>query len=182
MTHIRLFNIYGMYFKKGKVSVIESDGKFHEFEAPVNGWNTDDTLRIPGNLAGKTVFVGFNIQFYYEFSKFLIKKAADDGSTATEDIGRLQLRRAWLNYENSGAFTIEVENLSRLFEYQMAGGRLGADNLRVGRLNLGTGQYKFPVVGNANYNTVRIISDETTPLNVIGCGWEGNYIRGSSGI
>lgn len=182
MTHIRLFNIYGLYFKKGKVSVIESDGKIHEFEAPENGWNTDDTLRIPGNLAGKTVFVGFNIQFYYEFSKFLIKKAADDGSTATEDIGRLQLRRAWLNYENSGAFTIEVENLSRLFEYQMAGGRLGADNLRVGRLNLGTGQYKFPVVGNANYNTVRIISDETTPLNVIGCGWEGNYIRRSSGI
>lgn len=182
MTNIRLFNIYGMYFKKGKVSVIESDGKIHEFEAPANGWNTDDTLRIPGNLAGKTVFVGFNIQFYYEFSKFLIKKAADDGSTATEDIGRLQLRRAWLNYENSGAFTIEVENLSRLFEYQMAGGRLGADNLRVGRLNLGTGQYKFPVVGNANYNTVRIISDETTPLNVIGCGWEGNYIRRSSGI
>ena len=111
-----------------------------------------------------------------------VAKKCGFGSTATVDTGRLQLRRAWVNYEDSGAFTIEVENLSRLFSYEMAGGRLGSDNLRVGRLNLGTGQYRFPVVGNAQHNTVRILSDNTTPLNVIGCGWEGNYIRRSSGI
>lgn len=128
------------------------------------------------------MFCGFNFEFRYEFSKFLIKKVADDGSTATEDIGRLQLRRAWINYEDSGAFMIRVENLSRVFEYDMAGGRLGSDNLRVGRLNLGTGQYRFPITGNAKYNKVSLLSDNATPLNVIGCGWEGNYIRRSNGI
>ena len=116
------------------------------------------------------------------FSKFLIKKAADDGSTATEDIGRLQLRRAWVNYEDSGAFVVEVENTSRLFSYDMAGARLGSNALRAGGLNVGTGQFRFPVSGNAKLNEVRIISDHTTPLNVIGCGWEGNYLRRSSGI
>lgn len=181
-TTITLRDIYGQSWVKGSVTVVEADGKVTTFEEPQRGWLGYDTLELTGNLEGRSVFVGFNFEFRYEFSKFLIKKTADDGTTATEDIGRLQLRRAWLNYEDSGAFTIEVQNLSRLFSYEMSGGRLGSDNLRVGRLNLGTGQFKFPVVGNAQYNTVRLLSTTTTPLNVIGCGWEGNYIRRSSGI
>ncbi|QOC57615.1 putative tail tubular protein B [Erwinia phage pEp_SNUABM_10] len=182
LTTIDLRTIYGMNFRRGTISVVEPDGRVEVFEEPEGGWNNDPFLRFNGNTEGRRLVVGFNIPFRYEFSKFLIKQTADDGSTNTEDSGRLQLRRAWVNYENSGAFTIEVENQSRLFSYDMAGGRLGSENLRVGRLNLGTGQYRFPVPGNAKYNTVRIVSDNTTPLNVIGCGWEGNYNRRSSGI
>lgn len=181
-TTVNLETVYGQKWLRGKVSIVEMDGKITTFEPLSGDWRDDPVLHLPGNLEGKVVFVGFNIDFRYEFSKFLIKKTADDGTTATEDIGRLQLRRAWINYEDSGAFTVEVANLSRVFSYDMAGGRLGSDNLRVGRLNLGTGQYKFPVVGNATTNTVTLISDTTTPLSIIGCGWEGNYIRRSSGI
>ena len=148
----------------------------------INGWSSDPVLRLDGNQEGQVVYIGFNIPFTYTLSKFLIKKTAEDGSTATEDIGRLQLRRAWVNYEDSGAFTIRVTNLSREFVYTMAGARLGSENLRVGRANIGTGQYRFPVVGNAQTNIVTIESDASTPLNIIGCGWEGNYLRRSSGI
>lgn len=181
-TTINLNTIYGMSFSTGTVSVVEEDGRITEFEPPTGGWTKDPNLRLNGDRRNAHVFIGFNIQFRYEFSKFLIKKTAEDGSTATEDIGRLQLRRAWVNYEESGAFTIQVENQSRVFTYEMAGARLGSESLRVGRLNVGTGQYRFPVVGNAQYNIVRILSDNTCPLNIIGCGWEGNYIRRSSGI
>lgn len=167
----------------GDVYLVSPDGQVHKGKCPDAGWpNGRPYIKLNGNWMGQQVFLGFAIPFRYEFSKFLIKKAADDGSTATEDIGRLQLRRAWLNYEDSGAFVIEVENTSRLFTYEMAGARLGSDQLRVGYLNVGTGQFRFPVVGNANANIVRILSDTTTPLNVIGCGWEGNYLRRSSGI
>lgn len=181
-TTISLDTIYNGKFAKGKVTVLEQDGKIHEFEAPEVGWNNKPTLELTGNMEGRSVYIGFNINFVYEFSKFLIKQTADDGSTATEDIGRLQLRRAWVNYEQSGTFDIYVENQSSSWKYTMAGARLGDADLRTGRLNLGTGQYRFPVVGNAKFNTVYIASDETTPLNIIGCGWEGNYLRRSSGI
>lgn len=181
-TSVDLKTLYGATFDSGKISVVETDGKITEVMPPEGGWSTNSVIKLDGNLEGRKVFIGFNIQFIYEFSKFLIKKTAEDGSVATEDIGRLQLRRAWVNYEDSGAFVIEVQNLSRTFRYTMAGGRLGSNQLRVGQLNVGTGQYRFPVNGNAMYNTVRLASDETTPLNVIGCGWEGNYIRRSSGI
>lgn len=181
-TTIRLNAVYGTRFSLGTVSVVEEDGKINEFYPPEGGWQADDRLVLNGNLEGTNVFIGFNFPFRYEFSKFLIKKQADDGSISTEDTGRLQLRRAWVNYENSGEFTIQVDNQSRVFTYQMAGSKLGSTTLRAGALNVGTGQYRFPVVGNATTNTVRILSDSTTPLNVIGCGWEGNYSRRSSGI
>lgn len=181
-TSIHIPTIYGANFGRGKITVLEPDGKIAVFEQPTAGWNSDPWLRLNGNLEGREVFIGFNINFVYEFSKFLIKQTADDGSTSTEDIGRLQLRRAWVNYEESGTFDIYVENQSSNWKYTMAGARLGSNTLRAGRLNLGTGQYRFPVVGNAKFNTVSILSDETTPLNIIGCGWEGNYLRRSSGI
>lgn len=181
-THIDLFKVYNASFVSGKVSVVERDGKIHEFMPPAEGWEVDSLLRLSGNIEGTLVFIGFNINFFYEFSKFLIKQTADDGSVATEDNGRLQLRRAWVNYEESGSFDIHVTNQSSAWKYTMAGARLGSNSLRVDRLNLGTGQYRFPAVGNAKLTTVHISSDETTPLSIIGCGWEGKYLRRSSGI
>lgn len=181
-TTVSLYEIYGMNFEKGTVSAVAGDGKVWTFPEPDGGWPDHPQLNFEGDMTNVELFIGFNLDFRYVFSKLLIKKTADDGSTSTEDIGRLQLRRAWVNYEDTGAFDIEVENLSRVFKYTMGGGRLGSNQLKVGMLNLGTGQYRFPVVGNAQYNTVRILSSHTTPLNVIGCGWEGAYTRRTSGI
>lgn len=183
-TYIDLRDVYEMDFTGGSVHVVERDGNSFRFEPPetTDGWKDNSVIAIPGDKRGVKVFIGFAIPFTYEFSKFLIKKTAEDGSVSTEDIGRFQLRRAWVNYEHSGAFTVTVENGARMFKYTMAGSRLGSSTLRVGRLNVGTGQFRFSCPGNATQNTVTIFSDNTTPLNLIGCGYEGNYIRRTSGI
>lgn len=181
-TTISLGDVYGSRFDTGKITILEKDGKITEFEPPQGGWTADPYLRLPDDLDGDLVFIGFNIQFTYEFSKFLIKQTSPNGEETTEDSGRLQLRRAWVNYEGSGAFTVEVTSQSSSWRYEMSGSRLGSGNLRAGELNVATGQFRFPVNGNAKYNTVKILSDTTTPLGIIGCGWEGNYIRRSSGI
>lgn len=187
-TEFNLSDVYGeggLGFNRDSVSCVFTDGQVEQFDPPIVTGEWDGhrpRIVLNGNREGEVVFLGANFKFFYEFSQFLIKKTAEDGSTATEDIGRLQLRRAWVNYEESGAFVVQVENTSRMFEYDMAGARLGSDSLRVGFLNVGTGQFRFPVVGNAQLNAVRIVSTETTPLNIIGCGWEGNYNRRSSGI
>lgn len=157
---------------------IDSQGVTQRFEGP---WPSGSGLYFNGDRAGEYVVFGREYTFTYEFSKFLIKQTADDGSTSTEDIGRLQLRRAWLNYEFSGAFEINVDNGSTQYVYSMAGGRLGTQ-LTLGELSLGTGQFKFPVTGNATAQSVTITSSNPNPLNIIGCGFEGNYIRRSSGI
>jgi hypothetical protein len=157
---------------------IDAQGVTQRFEGP---WPSGSKLSFNGDRAGEYVVFGREYEFQYEFSKFLIKQTADDGSTSTEDIGRLQLRRAWLNYEFSGAFEVNVNNGSTEYVYPMSGGRLGTQTI-LGELALGTGQFKFPVTGNAQAQRVTITSSNPNPLNIIGCGWEGNYIRRSSGI
>lgn len=182
-TTIKPTDIYGMKFYYNTFYVVFTDGNTLTFNPPSGGWaNGVPVLQLNGNQENQLVYIGVAIDFKYEFSKFLIKKTADDGSTATEDIGRLQLRRAWINYEDSGAFMIKVNNSSSEYSYDMAGARLSSNNLVIGKVNVGTGQFKFPVSGNAMLNTVTVVSSYITPLNIIGCGWEGNYIRRSSGI
>lgn len=183
ITTIHPADIYNMKFYYNTFYVVFSNGTTLTFNPPDNGWeNGYPILELNGNQENKLIFIGVAIDFKYEFSKFLIKKTLDDGSSATEDIGRLQLRRAWVNYEKTGAFIIKVTNGSSTFSYDMAGARLSSNNLIVGNMNIGTGQFKFPITGNAYMNTVTITSSYITPLNIIGCGWEGNYIRRSSGI
>ncbi|WYV99938.1 tail protein [Pseudomonas phage vB_PpuP-AnF1] len=187
LSYINLSSLYGgAPGSQESFWTIDTDGVGQQHSPPRGGWQGDPRITLQGDQRGKTYIVGRSYTFLYEFSKFLIKQTADDGTTATEDIGRLQLRRAWLNYESSGSFEINVNNnngrnTDNDFVYVMAGGRLGAE-VRLGELNLGTGQFKFPVTGNAQNQRVTIVSDTPNPLNVIGCGYEGNYIRRSSGI
>lgn len=182
LSELNLMELYGGI--PGSTSsywTIDEEGVSVLHAAPEGGWQADAKLYLVGDQRGKVFTVGRQYLFTYVFSKFLLKQTADDGSTQTEDSGRLQLRRAWVNYEQSGAFEINVANDFKQYVYSMAGGRLGAE-IRLGLLNLGTGQYKFPVTGNALKHTVTLLSDTPNPLTVIGCGFEGNFVRRSSGI
>lgn len=150
-------------------------------ERHAEDWSVVDKITLNGDRRGDRFVIGAEYQFLYEFSKFLIKKVTDDGGISTEDVGRLQLRRAWVNYEQSGSFDVGVSNGSSSYSYNMSGRRLGSD-LTIGSLMLGTGQMRFACTGNALNQTVTITSANPTPLSIIGGGWEGNYLRRSSGI
>lgn len=182
VSSMNVLELYGgIPHARTKFWTIDSEGVSTLHEAPKGGWASDPRLYLNGDQRGRKYVVGREFQFLYKFSKFLIKQTADDGTISTEDSGRLQLRRAWLNYELSGAFQIGVDNGYASYSYTMAGGRLGSE-VRLGELNLGTGQYRFPVTGNALKQNVILTSSTPNPLNVIGCGFEGNYVRRSSGI
>lgn len=180
-TRITFSDVYGFTPLHGDFYVLDSQGFFEFFPEPEGGWGSSGGVYLTGNRTGETFIIGRKLSFTYKFSKFLIKQSADDGSTSTEDIGRLQLRRAWVNYEGSSAFGILVDNGSVQFNYTMAGGRLGS-SITTGQLSMADGQFKFPVSGDAKRQNVYLTSDSPGPVNIIGCGWEANYMRRSSGI
>lgn len=185
LTTFKISDIYKMLiYGTRDIYIVSQNGIIDIREAPEGGWNGSTVWAdLEGNREGEEIFIGFSIPFEYEFSKFLIKKTSDDGSIETEDIGRLQLRRAWVNYEESGPLTITVNNgSSNVFRYIMSGARLGSEQLTLGNININTGQFRFPMAGNAVKNKVTLTSNEPTPLSIIGAGWEGNYIRRSTGI
>lgn len=180
-TVVNIKDIYGASFYNGTVAICESDGKITEYEPTGSSWDATPDIRISGDLSGKDIVIGFLYDFQYVFSRFLIKQEQNDGTTSTEDSGRLQLRRAWVNYQDTGAFTVSVENGNREFSY-LVNARVGSTGLRLGQKATTTGQYRFPVTGNALYQKVSLSSFNASPVSIIGCGWEGSYSRRSNGI
>lgn len=180
-TTINLNAVYGFTPTAGDFYTLGEDGDFKLHKCPAGGWTGDGPLYLDGDHRTRRFIIGRQFTFTYGFSKLLIKQSADDGSTTTEDIGRLQLRRAWVNYETSGAFDIVVDNGSVQFRYTMAGGNLGS-TVETGNLSAGTGQFKFPITGDARRQEVFLFSSAPVPVNIIGSGWEGNYLRRSSGL
>ncbi|UTQ78174.1 tail tubular protein B [Aeromonas phage JELG-KS1] len=182
-TTMYLKDIYGATPKTGRYYAVLENGTTFFFDPPAEGWESiGGIIQFDGDLSNTIVFVGEAYTMKYKFSRFLIKSTASDGSVNTEDIGRLQLRRAWVNYEMSGNFVVEVSNQGRKSFYQMTGNRLGSQELVIGRSNLDTGQFRYPVGGNAQNIEVTLYSDTPNPVSIIGGGWEGNYVRRSRGI
>lgn len=182
-TRIYLHQIYETNPLNGQYYFVFPNGTTRFFNPPTGGWPvTNGLIEFDGNLEGQKFFVGESYTMEYEFSKFLIKQTNSSGGIATEDIGRLQLRRAWVNYERSGNFKILVKNQNRTFEYNMTGNRLGTKDFIIGYESLDTGQFKYPVAGNAKVVQVTLQSDTPNPVAIIGGGWEGSYVRRSSGI
>lgn len=182
-TTMKLKDVFIETPKDGRYYAVRLDGAMFRFDAPSNGWGpTDGTIKFGGDMTGESLVFGAAYEMKYVFSKFLIKKSGPDGSTATEDTGRLQLRRGWVNYEGSGNFKLAIDNQGRHSEYLMTGKRLGTQGMTLGQDNLDTGQFRYPLGGNAKNLTVTLTSDTPNPVAIIGGGWEGNYVRRSSGI
>lgn len=182
-TTVYLQNAYGAIPEDGRYYAVLEDGTTYWFDPPAGGWAAvGGALHFNGDLTGRAMFIGRAYEMRYTFSRFLIKKSDPNGGQATEDIGRLQLRRAWVNYEQSGNFVMTVTNQGRLSSYTMSGQRLATSSSTLGEQAINTGQFRFPIGGNAHKVTVSLSSDTPNPVSIIGAGWEGNYVRRSSGI
>ncbi|PTS86436.1 hypothetical protein DBR00_02455 [Pseudomonas sp. HMWF032] len=177
-TQVDLGALYGATPVPGDVYyAVNSEGRVWEFPEYPSG-----VITIPEDVRGKTLIIGKRFRFEYKFSKFLIKKQTEQGQTS-EDEGRLQIRYAWVNFQDSGPFTVEVQLDSRKpFVYSQTSRILGSSSNRLGVLPLETGQKRFPVQSETNRATVSIISEGVSPIALVGAGWEGFYNRRNRGI
>lgn len=170
-TVFDLSTIYGSSPLHGDYWIVRTDGKAWFFEEPEGGWVHPAQLRIKGDRSGDTFVVGEAFTFKYVFSKFMYK-INDQTGTKTEQTGSLQIRRAWVNHETTGGFTIDV---CGEYQYGMTGKILGAVTL--GAQGFATGQFRFPVQRNSDACNVTLYSHMPTPVTIIGAGWTGQYFR-----
>ena len=184
LTTFKLQDIYKtskVPFCYGVVNIISVNGEVFTFKPKGEMWTAEDQLKIKGDLRGLTFTVGVSYNFKYKFSSFLIKQQSDTG-IKTPDSGRLQLRRAWVNYKDSGYFEVCVEVNKRKYKYTMSGIIIGLRDTLIGNLNIASGQFKFPCQGQAQNVEVYLESDTPTPLHIIGAGWEALYTRRTNQI
>lgn len=136
--------------------------------------NNTESIKLTGNWSNLKAYVGTEYSMLYKFSRFLIKYEDKDG-TMTEDTGRLQLRRAWINYQDTGALSVRVINPNQEYNYTLNGYRISEQV--ISEVNIGDGQYRFPMNGDARKTNLMITSSYPTPVSIVGCGWEASYSK-----
>lgn len=179
-TEVSLKDIYGAAPKIGSATycLIGTDGYYHQ----VSEWDSNGVFRVTGDLRGATYFVGRQYEFDVVLSRPVIKKTTADGATISEDEGRLQLRYYWLNYSNSGTFSVSVDNdvKNKHFKYTCTSKVLSESPLVLGAYRVATGKFKFPVQDNSTEVKITVTSDNPMPVSLLSGGWEGYYIRRNS--
>lgn len=176
-TTFDITEAYGTVPAKGSYQVVDSAGRYVLIKPQDFSFYPNVTLQ--GNWSGLRVFICRVYKMTYEFSKFLIKQE-DQNGTQTVDTGRLQLRRAWVNYQNTGALSLNVETPARVFQNILNGYKLGLQE--IGYVSIGSGQFRFPMNGDATHTTLTLESDYPTPVSIVGCGWEASYARKAKAI
>lgn len=176
-TEVSFKDIYGAVPNQDSSTycLISPQGYYNK----VSEWDSQTgVFRIRGDIRGQVFFVGRQYEFSATLSKQVIKNSSNDTITS-QDQGRLQLRYYWINYSKSGTFDCLVDNNSKNkhFKYTCTSKYLGASQTILGKYQIHTGKFKFPVQDNNLEVDITIKSDNPLPLNLISGGWEGLYIR-----
>lgn len=176
-TEVSFKDIYGAVPNQDSATycLISPQGYYNK----VSEWDSQTgVFRIRGDIRGQVFFVGRQYEFSATLSKQVIKNSSNDTITS-QDQGRLQLRYYWINYSKSGTFDCLVDNNSKNkhFKYTCTSKYLGASQTILGKYQIHTGKFKFPVQDNNLEVDITIKSDNPLPLNLISGGWEGLYIR-----
>ena len=132
-------------------------------------------FKVNGQLT--TFVIGRKYEFRYRFSTFVIKEEAVGGGQMTVGEGRIQLRRASLNYSKTGYFKVIVTPFRRdPYEYVFSGRVVGSGQNIIGRIALEEGRFKFPIGAKNDAVIIEIISDKPLPCAFMSAEWEAMYV------
>ena len=142
----------------------------------VGGVIYDYTYGILGSETSELGSVLFGLKFKSSvtLSEIAPKQQTKDGVTILS-YAKLMLRRMRLVLEKSGKFEVLVNLLERKdFKSKFTGKPLG--NITLGRSDIDDINFNFPINAKADKVSIEIVSDNTTPLNIISTEWQGQLI------
>ena len=171
VTYLDIEAILGDTYDSSKTYSVVTEDMVYE--------TMDDAGRVTlnGNYEGTVVTIGINYMFRISLSPLYVKQEGSTGYQAMID-GRLQLRQAWFNYSRSGGFIVSVEiPTKRTFIYEFTSRDLGTLTNILGEMNFNTGKFKFPIQSQNTECKISLYSDTPLPINIVGAGWVGNYVR-----
>jgi len=134
---------------------------------------TTSTVRASGDYSDDPVLIGVPYTMTYEFSTQHVRE--NDGKQSVQS-GRLQLRTMRVNYEDTGAFKIQVTPDTRdTYEYEFNGVVLNQSNSKIEEVVLSDGTFRFPVQSKNDRVSIKILSDSYLPCSFQSAEWEGFY-------
>lgn len=158
------------------VFVGPSDTVYGEGYVPPYTRPTSSTVRLTGDWTGRVLRYGVRFESRYQFSTFYVRDTVAGGGMVALNDGRLQVRRLFIVYAESGYFRVDVTQEERPTGTAVfTGRRLAAASATMGRAALSEGRFSVPVMARNTSAKVEIISDHFLPASFTSAEWEATY-------
>jgi len=92
-------------------------------------------------------------------------------------LGRLTVVQMQITYIGGSAFSVNVKDKYREYNYAHSIGKLSSDSLVIGSTEIGGGKYLFPVASAETEARVTITAKNHYPLVVTYVDWKGQYFK-----
>jgi hypothetical protein len=130
---------------------------------------------INAALIDSDIYVGIPYKFAYTFSE-QVPAQSGNGERTVYQYGRLSLRSMKISFVNTGKFDVVITPTGRNpYTNYFTGTILGGLTSLLGRINIATGVYKFPVNARSNEVTITIQSSYPYPCTFNTCEWQGLF-------
>lgn len=127
------------------------------------------TLRVPGNYATGAVHLGRTYTMRFTFSPVIFK----DEQKISVVHYRIKLKNFEILFDTTGYFRAEVNPDGRgNYTYVYTGKTLGSTDVLLGDIGLGTGKFRFPVMGESTKSTITLVNDSVLPSVIQAAEWE----------
>lgn len=144
-----------------------------------DGFTYVGIAKINEALVTQPLWVGVTFKFSYTFSEQVPAMYNQDGKTAMQ-YAKLNIQSMKLSYVNSGKFDIRIQARGRPeHSSSFSGIILGAALAILGRVNINTGVFKFPVHSRAESVIITVESDQPYPVTFNTCELQGKLINNS---
>lgn len=148
----------------------------------INGGFVKGLDAINEALQEESLWVGLPYKMTYVFSQ-QVPAQYDETGKIVYQYAKLILRSMKLAYESTGKFNITVKPKGREeFVTEFTGTILGDEDSVLGRINLNTGVFKFPINCRSDQVTITISSDYPYPCTFNTCEWQGTLVNKSRRI
>lgn len=141
----------------------------------INGGQIQGLAAINLALQDEELWVGVPFKFQYTFSEQVPAQQEDRGKLVYQ-YGRLILRSMKVSYSNTGRFDVKVTPTGRSTSTTSFSGLILGSILGVlGKINISTGVFKFPVNARSNEVEISIESTYPYPCTFNTCEWNGTF-------
>jgi hypothetical protein len=151
--------------------LVDNAGVLHQ---EVSSVNTTTTLRyFRGDLSASTYTIGQLYTMTYDPGEPILKTRNQDGF-AVVGSGPMKVRRGRIRYKNSRLINVSVTVDSRdTFNYEHTVPTVSGTTTN--SVTLSSGEYEFPVMGQADLVDVSITNSTPYPSNLVSMSWGISY-------
>lgn len=145
----------------------------------LSGGQVQGLDEINAALEEEDMYIGVPFTFSYTFSQ-QVPAQEGDGQKMVYQYGRLTLRSMKISFVNTGEFDVIVSPTGRdSYTTHFTGSILGLASSILGKINIASGVFKFPVNSRSNSVQIKIESSYPYPCTFNTCEWQGMFTNNS---